>query len=121
MFVRVRHRKSLIRWKDETYCSVYLVSSYRTKRGPRHKQHGYCGTVAFLRGQPASLWGLHWFWAKAEARLAALALPPEQEARLRAALWQRIGPRPAQEELEADWQEREAVIKEALTLLGSIR
>ena len=121
MFIVIKSRKSATRWKDEIYRSAYLVSCIRTQRGPRHKQHGYCGTVAFLRGQPASLWALHWFWAKAEARLATLALPREQEARLRAALRQRIGPQPSQEALEADLRERAAVIKEALTLLGSIR
>src|SRR5216117_2069923 len=101
MFVRVRHRKSLVWWKkDELYLSAYLVSSVRTKSGPRHRQHGYCGTVAFSRGRPASLWALHWFWAKAEARLAALALPPGQEEKLRVALRRKVGLRPTQEELE---------------------
>src|SRR2546428_6545722 len=116
MFVRVKRRKSLIWWKkDEGYLSVYLVSSYRTPSGPRHRQHGYCGTVAVSRGRPVSIWALHWFWGKVEARLAALALPPGQEEVVRAALRQWDGPQPSQEGIEADLLARAAVISQALT------
>ena len=121
MFVRVRHRKSLVWWKkDEGYLSAYLVSSVRTKNGPRHRQRGYCGTISLLRGQPASLWSLHWFWAKAEARLAALGLPREQEEKLRATLRQKVGPCPSQEELEADKREMVARIEEAVARFFSL-
>ena len=101
MFLRWKTRRKQTR-QDEVTHVASLVQSVRIKGTIRQQHLAYLGSLVATRGR-FSPWAVRRFWQEAEERFDALALPLEQRVQLRAALTQRIGPRPSDEEFQQDW------------------
>jgi len=93
MYLRWKIRRKQTR-RDEVTHMASLVQSLRIEGAVRQQHLAYLGSLVATRGQ-FSPWAVRNFWKKAEHVFATFSLSPEQSGRLRAAMTQRIGPRPS--------------------------
>jgi len=93
MFLRWKTRHKQTRREEVTHVAS-LVQSLRIAGAVRQQHLAYLGSLVATRGQ-FSPWAVRHFWQQAEHVFATFSLSPEQSGRLRAAITQRIGPRPS--------------------------
>jgi hypothetical protein len=121
MFIRWKVRRAPV-WDEgrkEEYRNgptliAHLVQSRRVDGRPRHTRTIYLGSIrekyAAADGSVLSCGG---FWRDARAKLDALDLPPEERAKVEAALLRRV-PDPTEEELAAARAESDKRLGELL-------
>jgi len=108
------------RWWEEVTHVASLVQSVRIAGAVRQQHLAYLGSLVATRGQSSPRAVRH-FWQQAEHVFATLSLSPEQSVRLRAAITQRIGPRPSDEELQQDWNKVLAELSPSVPLSSLIK